>query len=323
MAVHPVELMENHAQLTTRLAACTSPLDALAVLAEEGQQFGYDVWLVVAPNPQWHGYLFSTKPLAGRAVQWHTRSLIEEATNDNPALAPPPRRTGALPVQAACAQWEETQPAIKRWHDFAVPTGGRRVCTARVGAFDGQLPYGWEPAEQLLTIAGPHLAFLLSPPADTVAPMIDPTTGLYSSAYFHDQLEREVQRAAAYAAELTLLMIDLVPKGAAEMVDTATLRAVSTILSTQTRGTDICARLGPGRLAVLMPHTGARAGLIAATRIEETIRRETDVHKHYNVAIGISGWNLQGPDENELLRQAEAAAKAAAEAETDTPCVYV
>jgi diguanylate cyclase (GGDEF)-like protein len=301
-------------RLVAALSAAQDPLDGLAILYDAGSQFGLNCWLLCAEDDSWHGYLFSRSPVAAQHTQEHVQSLSDVYRSLVSDACARPAPSGRFPVQAAC---EEAEPVCFSWEtcrDYELRVGEQLVGLLRTGSLHRTGHTMWEQANSLVAIASPHLAHLLTRCEDGNAAIFDPLTGLYSRAYFYDQLAREVRRAACYCCEISLLMIDVVPMGSATVTARA-LKGVARLLATCTRRTDICARLASDRFAVLMPHTGSRQALIAATRIKEGMKTDLEAFQTMRVRIGVSGWNCHGPDATELLNQASEAARMAGEAE--------
>lgn len=300
-------------ELAAELSAARDVTDALEVLFRFGLDAGVDVWLLAAESDLWHGYVFASHPVDGGLIQDHMTELAERFR----ALCPEARTlsapSGIYPVRIACERLGETMGAIVLSQDFEVQVAGELLGLVRVGSAEGGTEPDWELVSSMMEVAAPYLAYLLRGNGSDEQGLLDPLTGLYSRSYFADQLKREVRRAASYCAELSLMVVDVHPRQPGLPVAAHALRALARTLTEHTRKTDICARMGPARLAVLMPHSGAREALKAASRIEETINSDPDIVRDHAVSIGISGWNLQGPDETRLLEQAAEAARLAAQ----------
>jgi diguanylate cyclase (GGDEF)-like protein len=306
------------------VAEAHSPVDALAALSQASCDDGLEAWLVAAESDGFHGYAFSSRPVLGRVLQANMADLAAQFADRVPGAACAP--VGQFyPVQEGCAERGEVAEDWSRHRTYEVRIASDMVALLRVGPLTADRPVNWRRAHELVNLASPYLAYLVTRGAQGVGNgLIDPLTGLYSVSYFEDQLKREVQRAASYCAELCLMVLDIQPRGGGPpAIDAEALRRVAQILSSQTRRTDFGARLGPNRFALLMPHTGARDALSVAGRLEKEILAAPAVNPAYKVYIGISGWNLQGPDEDELFRQAEEAARLAAAYNHEGPFLYV
>jgi diguanylate cyclase (GGDEF)-like protein len=309
-------------QLPGALVAAATPLDALAVLYEAGCRHGLECWLLAAPDEVWQGYLFSRWPLCGEEVQKHLAEIAAQAAILRPdweACRPP---GGVYPVQVGCQEWQDFCAHWAQWRDFEVLVAQDLVGVVRVGSLADQTAPDWDLAGEMVALAAPYLGYLLSPHASHDAVLLDPLTGLYGEAYFREQLKREVRCAAAYAKPVSLIVLEIVPREEGRLVDGRTLKDVAHLLSLRTRRSDLCARVGPARFALLMPSTGAREAMIVASRLEEALRKEAGLNGSFDVSLGISGWNAYGPDEWELFRQAEEAARTAAACGRPGPFVY-
>ena len=306
------------------VAEAHSPVDALAALCHAGCDEGLEAWLCATASEAFTGYAYSTRPILGDVLQAAMVDLASAYARCVPGAVCAP--IGHIyPVQEGFAARDEVAQEWKNHRDHEVRIAGEVVALLRVGSLSKAPSPNWRRAGDLVNAAAPYLAYLVTRgPQGLGHGLIDPMTGLYSASYFEDQLKREVQRAASYCAELCLMVLDIQVrgKGPATIDDTA-MRSVAHVLTAQTRRTDFGARLGPNRFALLMPHTGARDALAAASRLEKEILAANTLGQAYRVHIGISGWNLQGPDESELFRQAEEAARLAAAYNHDGPFLYV
>lgn len=312
---------ESTALESTALSSAQSPIEALERLCEAGMEHGLDVWLLAGDKDIWHGYLYSYFPIRGTVVQAHMAGLAEyyrRVAPDALCLRPASR---LYPVQTACSRPQPMADAWTVFRTYDVRVGGELLGLLRVGSLTRSAEADWDWAAKTAAAVGPTLAYLMTHTPSQCLGLLDPVTGLYNAAYFHDQLQREVLRAASYGSELALVVIDVEPRADA-VVGPEVLREVSQMLAAQSRRTDICARLGPNRLAVLMPHTAKRDALLAAIRLDQLISGHEALGQKYKLRLGVSGWNLEGPDEGELLRQAEEAAHRAALQDHEGPFLY-
>jgi diguanylate cyclase (GGDEF)-like protein len=306
------------------VADAHTPVDALATLYQAGRDDGLEAWLCAAPAEHFCGYAYSGRPMAGSLLQGSMAELAGQfAAHAQGADCSPVGHV--FPVQEGCAQRDE--PAT-HWHhhrDYEVRIAGEIAGLLRVGSLSHDRGPNWRRAQDLVALASPYLAYLITRGVHgSASGLLDPVTGLYSAAYFDDQLKREVERAASYYAELCLMVVDITPRGGGPAaIDDVAMRLVAQVLASQTRRTDFGARLGASRFALLMPQTGARDALSAAGRLEKEILAADSLSQAYKVYIGISGWNLQGPDEGELFRQADEAARLAAAYNHEGPFLYV
>ncbi len=310
-------------ELPTRLASAVMPLDGVLVLLEAGQPVGLDAWLLAAEADIWHGYLFSAWPIKGAEIQRHMEELAKAYMNHKPGVRINKLPSGVYAVQTGCL--DEREP-IEQWtvhRDYLITVADEPVAILRCGSLAGEdSEQMWRAADQITSAASAAIARLLTLGDRASNVLLDPLTGLYGPAFFYDQLRREVRRAAAYAVQLSLMIVKLRSRTGVP-ISAHALREFARIISANTRRTDIAARIGPHEVAVLMPHTSTRDALNAADRLYNELKQAKVSNGHYTVHIGISGWNIHGPDEEELLRQAAEAAEAAAVNELEGPFVHV
>lgn len=303
------------------VAEAECPIDALRMLCEAGMERGVDVWLLACDRDIWHGYLYSYLPLRGTVVQQHMAGLADyyrHLVPDALCLRPASR---IYPVQTAYSCPEPTADAWNVFRTHEIRAGRRLQALLRVGSLANGADVDWGWAVSTIAAVGPTLVHLATTHPSQCLGLLDPTTGLYNAAYFHEQLQREALRAASYGAELALVVIDVEPVDNGHDLGTA-LREIGQMIAANSRRTDTCARLGPARLAILMPHTTKRNALLAAMRLDQMISSQETLASKYKVRFGVSGWNLDGPDEGELLRQAEEAAHRAAMQDHQGPFLY-
>ncbi|MCD6351208.1 MAG: GGDEF domain-containing protein [Armatimonadetes bacterium] len=319
------ELTEETRQqyrLPPALAAAADPLDTLVVLGQTGARRGLDFWLLGAEADVWHGYVYSKEPVDTGAVQLHLREMAERFLTLRPQATAQPGPSGVFPLMTAFEVSGEVAADCAEVRDFEISLGGNLFALLRVGLLQPEAQPDWQEAGHLVELATPYLAYLLARQEEDEQALRDPLTGVYSRAYFNDQLAREVQRSAAYACQLSLLVIELVPARGRGAVSLQAIKRCAEVLRKNTRRTDVTARVGPARFAILMPHTGSRDALMAADRLSEIVERERDEAEGFTMSIGISGWNLQGPDAAELMDQATEAARMASQG-TGGPFLYV
>ena len=95
----------------------------------------------------------------------------------------------------------------------------------------------------------------------------DPVTDLAKPAYFRDCIEREAVRCRQHSRPLTLVMVDIgnyeaMLRGQAEWFAVMAAQEAGQAIAMRLRDFDICADMGEGRFAILMPEMnedGARA----------------------------------------------------------------
>lgn len=127
----------------------------------------------------------------------------------------------------------------------------------------------------------------------------DSLTELYNHGYFHEFLEREINRCRRYQHHLSMIMADIDffknyndlyghPKG--DLV----LKSVAEILKKFTRSTDLAARYGGEEFALVLPETELPGALIVAEKIRDSVEKhkiegqETQPNKNLTISLGVS-----------------------------------
>lgn len=127
----------------------------------------------------------------------------------------------------------------------------------------------------------------------------DSLTELYNHGYFHEYLEREIERCRRYHHHLSLILADIDyfknyndihghPQG--DIV----LKTVADILKQSTRSTDLAARYGGEEFALVLPETELSGALIVAEKIRAAVEkqeikgRETQPQGKVTISLGAS-----------------------------------
>jgi diguanylate cyclase (GGDEF)-like protein len=143
----------------------------------------------------------------------------------------------------------------------------------------------------------------------------DGLTGLFNHRRFQETLVREVDRAARYDLEFSLLMMDLDlfknvndrlghPRG-----DEA-LRAVADVLRANARTTDFVARYGGEEFVMILPGTSVKQAASLAERIAQGVR---DIAlgvldpPRLSISIGMADYPACGRDRESIIAAADAA----------------
>jgi diguanylate cyclase (GGDEF)-like protein len=108
---------------------------------------------------------------------------------------------------------------------------------------------------------------------------IDFLTGVLNSRSFDQIISAEIQRSDRYSHPLTLAYIDIdnfkaINDTKGHSTGDALLRNVGRTISEALRSTDHVARLGGDEFAILMPETGAEAGLNVVARIQALLEEQ-------------------------------------------------
>ncbi|MCS7172456.1 MAG: GGDEF domain-containing protein [Armatimonadetes bacterium] len=138
---------------------------------------------------------------------------------------------------------------------------------------------------------------------------------------FHLVLPLEIQRSLRYGRSLSLMLIaldaydDLAALYGPEVADRA-MEELAGLLARKLRATDTRYRVGPDRIAVLLPETGPEDALVAAERVREQAASAgtalvAEEARSLTVTIGIASCPEHGSDAETMLRRAEQALEAA------------
>lgn len=146
------------------------------------------------------------------------------------------------------------------------------------------------------------------PPLPPCSAVKDEETGLASESYFRLRLREELERVRRYRAPCALLMVEI--NADEERLDAASLRQAAKAIKQMSRRTDLLARVGDDRLAVIMPHTGMQARALA-----ERIRSRVGVAapaaaKALHAIYGIAVCPQHGDTDEALLTHAQQALEA-------------
>lgn len=150
----------------------------------------------------------------------------------------------------------------------------------------------------------------------------DDLTELSNSRRFHDQLERETERAERFEHELALLMIDLdrfkvVNDTHGHLQGDEVLRQVAAVIKHNLRDVDDAARYGGEELAVILPETGKSAAVEAAERIRAQVAElrvpllAAPGTVAVTISIGVAAYPDDGRSPTELIAAADRALYAA------------
>jgi len=104
----------------------------------------------------------------------------------------------------------------------------------------------------------------------------DPLTGVANRTYFTTELDRHFNEAQRYGTDLSLLMVDIdhfrqfADRFGYHMADVV-LTTVSGVLQKSVRKSDILARFGENKFALILPHTDLEQGLITAEKVRKNL----------------------------------------------------
>lgn len=141
----------------------------------------------------------------------------------------------------------------------------------------------------------------------------DPLTGLYNRRFFLETLEKEVQRAARYGSEASLVLFDVddfkqINDTYGHAAGDDVLRAIAATATRIIRPVDSFARIGGEEFALLMPETPQMEALLVAERLRTTIARSAILReRRVTVSGGLASCPVDTLDAAELQQQADAA----------------
>lgn len=151
----------------------------------------------------------------------------------------------------------------------------------------------------------------------------DILTGLFNRHHFLTIAIREFNRAKRHELPLAMMVMDIDRfKSINDMhgydAGDRVLKTLAGILSNSYRNTDFCARLGGGKLAVLLCDPVFEKVIAAAERLQESVANTIIPHTRkttlrFTISIGIGGFSSDMPDVDALLKKGETALKRAKE----------
>jgi diguanylate cyclase (GGDEF)-like protein len=153
----------------------------------------------------------------------------------------------------------------------------------------------------------------------------DSATGLYHAAAFTEMLENEVERARRSGSRLGIVIGELtgfpaVTGGPIPATQQQLLASVGAILHDTPRQIDICARLGGGRFAMLLPYTDEHGAFLVAERIRERVAPLDEGRAR--MSLGVAGFPRAGASAQGVFQAAEVALAQAYEAGGDRTIVF-
>jgi diguanylate cyclase (GGDEF)-like protein len=146
----------------------------------------------------------------------------------------------------------------------------------------------------------------------------DEVTGLSTRQRFDELIEDEVERAARFGKELSLVLISIDDIGRVsdthgQLQGDEVLREVARILQDSSREVDMAARYGRGELAAALPETGTEGAMVIADRVRTAVREagiplaDGSGEVRVTASLGIAVLAGGGGDARELVAAARAA----------------
>ena len=137
-------------------------------------------------------------------------------------------------------------------------------------------------------------------------------TRLYNRSYFEREAEREITRIQRYQAPLSLLMLDIdlfkkINDQFGHLAGDQVLQALSKLVSSLLRSTDVFARYGGEEFIILLPETDLSGATRTAEKIRQTIENATFLQCiKLTISIGVNSYQA-GESLDELLRKTDVA----------------
>jgi len=137
--------------------------------------------------------------------------------------------------------------------------------------------------------------------------MVDSLTGLFNRRYFDVGLKKEINRAARYGKDLSVLMIDLdnfkrINDTLGHLFGDDVLRRLAKILTSISREEDIPCRYGGEEFVVILPETNTKGTFIFADRLRSEMRADSFFQQHrVTYSGGVSSYPGGGEVAEELL----------------------
>jgi len=210
--------------------------------------------------------------------------------------------------------------------DLVTQRGDRLVAVTRAVATssNGLTLARWREVDEPLEVISWMLGSFCEeerPPAG----VIDPLSGAYTREFFDETLRNELMRSERHPAELSVILLQL--RRSAQMLadqrpSPRMLALTAMAMRRQLRSADIVARLDSHRMATLLPATGPRSALIAASRLGEALHNAEHL-EGWSLDIGVSGMGMETLEPEELLSQATHAMVSAQQGASKHPFVYV
>jgi diguanylate cyclase (GGDEF)-like protein len=145
----------------------------------------------------------------------------------------------------------------------------------------------------------------------------DDVTGIHNSRYFHQLLERELERARRYARPLSVLFIDLdqfkaVNDTHGHQRGSRVLREVAQLLKASIRSVDLIARYGGDEFIVVLPDTDAATAAALGERLRATVARTEflapeGLRLRLTASFGVAAHPDDAQTKEELVRSADQA----------------
>lgn len=136
----------------------------------------------------------------------------------------------------------------------------------------------------------------------------DPLTGLANRRLMNSELKRCFQRARRYGRPFSLIMFDiddfkLYNDTFGHQAGDRLLSQIGSIALKELRSTDLAFRYGGEEFLIILPETKIKDALVVAERLRRTIKTMTRV----TISLGVSSYNDDVSEPEQILNQADSA----------------
>ncbi len=146
----------------------------------------------------------------------------------------------------------------------------------------------------------------------------DELTKLPVRRYFNEKFAEELYRAKRFGLSLSLVIMDIdffkqINDKHGHQIGDWALKAVSKIIRSSLRQTDVPCRFGGDEMMIMLPRTNAEEAKVIARRLKERIHdvtlpdRASVEPEHLSISQGISTYPSDGATADELLEKADQA----------------
>lgn len=138
--------------------------------------------------------------------------------------------------------------------------------------------------------------------------ILDGLTNIYNYRYFHEIIEKEINRAKRYNQIFSLLMIDIddfkkYNDTQGHLSGDKLLKQIALFLKETVRAADTVFRYGGDEFIILLPMIPKEQALKAAERLQNAIKQNFSL----TISIGISSFPEDGKDKKSAIKKADLA----------------